>query len=1364
MPRMTANSTYRKLSGALTMALAGAFGVAAGDVTVPLAPGDDALSIEFSLAGARTAALCIHFEGDKAKPLRLPVRVEAQRFSVGFDGWTKRELPDGVLSVNGIPYFARPRVRRYRAKMPSGELAKKLYGGKLQKDFIEKWDTLTPASETFVRFEVRQCSETLSFYLNGQFIGRREEPRRMARLVFSCDKGDVRESRSFRHYQSADFLPLDLKAVAKPDGGLKEATLPLPPGLHTVRGIPMRVADSRDNIDIGLVKQMMGTWYLECNEFLSRAALDGMAETAHFSVPRAYYTHAYALCAVDPDPERDPIITARLTRYARSGRAEAISDTTIVLPRNADPAPGVTRVGTVTVARDGQTVQIPLFLVEFKLDPGAIIDLLTMAEDPHAAMRCGASYLDFEFLGKLGNFGVYHNSSRYVDNASTSAVHVFGATLRKAPVALSLVQAQPGNIFHNDQTPELTVRLKAEARSSVALDWRIHDIDGETLAQETVPFSLAPGRTVDCPVSLAMGHRGWYGLEFALRNHAGQTLYTVDSSFAILGKDTRRAGYDSPYMGWWFTSHYGVSSPDIGGPLLHKAGIRKITTHGMGKRTERDFADWKITLSMVPWLRDIRKLETPEQVAKAEVAVNEFFAKYPNCPPYAMLLHETIGDHIPDELRGIGQSDGEKTAAKYRDRVEEVTNAAEFYREKFPHIKLIVGNAQTSSGAISALLRNGFDPQYIDFIGSEIVGQTFAPEKLNGGLGGVWLGEETARRFGVERPTTACYEFTSRMSKTLGPRGQAEFYVRDALLSYAFGFKTIYTGMLNDAGNAYYNTAWGGGGILRRNPLLNPKPAYVAIATLTRVLDQVTFTRKMPDSSASVHTLEFERADGRYVYAVWTPRGQAELDFRLPERGSVTVVDLYGREEQAAISRWRKRLTVRCGTAPIYLVSPVRAESVGIPSREYPKPPASFRVANRMDNIDEWCQFPSDMSFTSQSFRRLPISQRGNIEFTQVEDDEKGDCLQVQLNRAGNVPAVVSEYTTLRLKQPIPVPGRPDTIGLWVKGDCGWGKIIFEIRDASGALWRTEGSYHDWPGDLSISHDGWCFMSFPIDGSSKEINRSAGRRWTGNHRDRNATIEFPIKLVGLTVRMNRKALDLTEMKGVDAVLRFRDLGTAGEHGQTDVPRAAPAPASELGSTDAANVLWTEDFRSFDVGPVPCLSETAEIREQGGRKHLHAPSYTGLGTDFCGARLWHEYDLSFRFRFAEPARRHLGLYIKWGGKQRDDVEFFRHAVSFRENSLTLSCDTKDADAARRYKQTFPYADSDWQPFEADRWYTAHLKVRDKRLVVVVSDGEKTATLADTDVPAGNGSLRFYLVSKMDITDLRVVEHRRDREGE
>jgi hypothetical protein len=90
-------------------------------------------------------------------------------------------------------------------------------------------------------------------------------------------------------------------------------------------------------------------------------------------------------------------------------------------------------------------------------------------------------------------------------------------------------------------------------------------------------------------------------------------------------------------------------------------------------------------------------------------------------------------------------------------------------------------------------------------------------------------------------------------------------------MAHAYNYQHISPGLLYDAGNAYAHTLWGAGGLCRRYPLLYPKPAYVALAAVTAALDQVKLRRKVPTGSLTVYALEFDRADGRRVYAVWTP-------------------------------------------------------------------------------------------------------------------------------------------------------------------------------------------------------------------------------------------------------------------------------------------------------------------------------------------------------------------------------------------------------------------------------------------------------------------------------------------------------------
>src|ERR1019366_6975906 len=84
---------------------------------------------------------------------------------------------------------------------------------------------------------------------------------------------------------------------------------------------------------------------------------------------------------------------------------------------------------------------------------------------------------------------------------------------------------------------------------------------------------------------------------------------------------------------------------------------------------------------------------------------------------------------------------------------------------------------------------------------------------------------------------------------------------------------------------------------------------------------------------------------------------------------------------------------------------------------------------------------------------------RPKFDIRQVNDTEKGACLELELKREGEVPHVVGEYTALRLKQPLPIPGKPHAVGVWVKGDGSWGRIFWEIEDAKGERWRSSKDY-----------------------------------------------------------------------------------------------------------------------------------------------------------------------------------------------------------------------------------------------------------------------------------------------------------------
>jgi hypothetical protein len=136
----------------------------------------------------------------------------------------------------------------------------------------------------------------------------------------------------------------------------------------------------------------------------------------------------------------------------------------------------------------------------------------------------------------------------------------------------------------------------------------------------------------------------------------------------------------------------------------------------------------------------------------------------------------------------------------------------------------------------------------------------------------------------------------------------------------------------------------------------------------------------------------------------------------------------------------------------------------------------------------------------------------------------------------------MNEYTFLNLKTPVPVPGRPATVGVWVKGNSGWGRVMWSFTDAEGKSWLSCGrggwgcDMLDWPGDISINFDGWCFLRFPVPQDPGDPDGQwLAKPW--NH----GTVAYPIKLTGLAVEMTRKSLDLTEMAPATPVVRLKDL-------------------------------------------------------------------------------------------------------------------------------------------------------------------------------------------------------------------------------
>lgn len=1012
-------------------------------------------------------------------------------------------------------------------------------------EIAKNWDAFPAASETFFDFEARQDNAGVEIWIDGRYAGRKDNAQRLKALVFELGAGGATKNEFTGAVErSKRFLPLNAAAIANP-GNMKSAKPSVTPGAQIVEGVLFRVVDGAQNVDVGVVKEHRGSWALECDLYLARTAFSGIADTLRISVPTAQYIRAYALCAVEDDPNKLPVLTARLTRFLPGsivGRGPAIASTTVTLPR-AGQAPGedVKKVGEVSL--DGKTT--PLYLVEIPIDVGSIQDVLFQEKD------C-KSRLDFDLIGKPRQSTQQLYMASKPDPFSISGVHVFGVTLECSPVEMVIMPAQTGNVYYPNEKPGMTATLRPREPGDYTLSWKVSDIKGNKLDEQKEKFVFAAAEG-EKKVEIAFSQKtfGWYKVDFTLTGPDHRAVMSHVASFVLQPPNTRKAEYDSPFYTWWFAGAHGTN-PDIKviGPLLERAGIRRTQV-----RDEKDGAQWKLTGSFIQAPENLYDEKKPDKgLAAILKGIEEKHAKLPHVTD-AMIFHESCSGPYPLELIDLDPQLSQAAIDGDKRKSATALFIAQALREKMPGAKLCIGNTGNSVGGIVRLLRSKYPAEFIDYIGEESVGQTIPPEK-NEEIGGTaycfWILRQLALKFGYDKlMPAACYERNYRSNRTLGPAKAAAWTVRDALIVMAWGSPLVPIMGPEDCSYSYANGVWGDFGMFTRYPQTYPHPGFAAMATLTQQLDRVKFQQQLATGSPTAYALEFARGDEN-VYAAWVARGTAEMSFEFDRDEPVRVTDLWGASVDQRIAD--KKLALKVSGEVVYLATAAKVKSVSVGKREFPDdaPPAHVVVASKMDNSAEWeliTAADSRVDNPGKPNAYPPFMQPGKFELRQVKDDERGECLELGLLQEGKVPAIMREYAMLKLKTPAPVAGTPKTLGVWIKGNSGWGQLMWEYEDAEGEKWLSCGTggygcnIYDWPGQASINFDGWNFLQFPMTQDSPVSVPGPGgvlNEWQSDGRG-NRKLDYPIKLTGILVNMQRGAINLTKMDPVKTVIRLKDL-------------------------------------------------------------------------------------------------------------------------------------------------------------------------------------------------------------------------------
>ena len=697
------------------------------------------------------------------------------------------------------------------------------------------------------------------------------------------------------------------------------------------------------------------------------------------------------------------------------------------------------------------------------------------------------------------------------------------------------------------------------------LEWTINDIDGKALGHWNKEFKFSKaGEEIKLSVPLQQTALGWYSIDFVLLNSTGLQLLEHKAYFCLLPANARKAGYDSQYFAWSHNRgvHGDIHKPELLSSLFGRAGIGTITTN----LSEAEFSPNNITAAAIPWVDRIIQskmksaagnkpdwkfpgYDSEEYISAFRKMVDDYIARFPHVKS-ALIFHEGKGGRYPIEIFGEQLTPDENADSSEKRNYDTALGIAKLYRKYYPQLKLEVGNCGDSSGVMASLFRNKFPAEYIDYIGEELGGGL--PKLAEDGLSrNFWSLREIARTFGYDKPVTANYEWKCRMVRHEGLRQNAIWSARDWLVAHAWRSPRIPFTSITDAGNYYYYTVWGSG-LLSRYPETYPYPAYTAAATMTQILDCAKLEKQLDTGSATVYGLEFKRGN-EYVYAFWTARGQVDATLSLDKDAELVRTGLFGTETKEKSSD--RKLSATISEEPFYLTSPISLTVFNLGKRSFPSEAVptgkTVTIANAMDKMNEWNLVMGKDEMLDEPVSVSPRNMRfripGKFELRQGKDDEKGNCLELELLKSGKAHLLIQEYCLIKLKRPVAVPGEPDTVGVWVKGNSGWGKLFFEFEDAEGEKWTSGPSggfgcdVYDLTDLASINFDGWHFVRLPINSISHLKAPSVMPEtldWRHDGKG-NRKVDYPIKLTGIGIAMGNQAINLVNEVDVKPVLKFK---------------------------------------------------------------------------------------------------------------------------------------------------------------------------------------------------------------------------------
>ncbi len=890
---------------------------------------------------------------------------------------------------------------------------------------------------------------------------------------------------------------------------------------------------------------------------------------ASFRVPYRPYTRAHLLVAVPAQPAPESVPAGVFRFYRHMVGAVAAS------PFQITPE-AVAAGDAILTGREGDFL---LYRVRAPIDHRAFYGFRDMHDQ----------FLEFQITKPTALGRGYADPIYYGVHPAgpPSSLRILAITLEEAPFEMEVVPEQFGHLFEQPAQPTYAIRVTNRTSQPLPVEAALETVslDGRESVSESGSATVPPGAIVDIPIVLPVQSLGWHSLT-ATASSGNQSL-AADLSLVLLPPNSRTYGDSTNETRFGAWNLWGHHAGFVAGnterntqmlALLRKLGIRRVAAHSSFLNhemlKEHDFLPKAPhTIVSVYHRLDEKNPEAMQKMVEDELA---------QVRPLATAFNSDVaylygGEWGPSReathsvwplYQGLPPRDLTDDEVRNMNRQTIIFTAiGEAMRREFPQVPLIL-QWGSPTGTIP-FMRTGFPQRLVDGYGMDQPIFERLPEHLTDGAIHYTLWQLRAEAKRLDWPELPIHwiegPFLPTNPGALAEQEQADYQVRLWLLAIAYGVENFEAGIVPfDAAN-YYGAEHYGAGIFHREPLMHPKPAVAAVSTATSMLCGAQLVGPVDTGSLTNYCLQFRRPDGTALYAMWRIRGTADAQLTVQGPGPLLITDAMGARREIPVAG--NRATVRLTSSPLWLTTPQELGRIEVTQQAYPERPAGTTVALQPMTADNWRYDGSEQPFGVHHFG---VARAVDPQLTVTlgkEHPDHGSMAEVTLPVQSPDRPLLVRYGTLIADQPREIPGSASHLGVWIEGNSGFGRIVWQLRDAKGEHWISAGTKDDWNADdihawSTVCFDGWRYVRFPLPGNHPwDLARTLETTWWGSSGG-DGIVDLPLSLETLYVEARNEVPYLNRMTTVpNRTWRFAGLTAEYARPEDATPAALATHAS-----------------------------------------------------------------------------------------------------------------------------------------------------------------------------------------------------------